>query len=43
VYEARRPHVTIDGAGHFLQEDRGAELAEVVVRVIGDAPMRRAD
>ena len=38
-----RAHVTIEGAGHFLQEDRGAELAEVVVRVIGDAPMRRAD
>jgi haloalkane dehalogenase len=39
----RRAHVTIEGAGHFLQEDRGAELAEVVVAVIGDAPMRRAD
>jgi haloalkane dehalogenase len=38
-----RAHVTIEGAGHFLQEDRGAELAEVVVRVIGDAPTRRAD
>jgi haloalkane dehalogenase len=38
-----RAHVTIVGAGHFLQEDRGAELAEVVIGVIGDAPMRRAD
>jgi haloalkane dehalogenase len=38
-----RRHVTIEGAGHFLQEDRGAELAEVVIRVIADAPMRRAD
>lgn len=28
-------HVTIGGAGHFLQEDKGAELAEVVVRFIG--------
>jgi haloalkane dehalogenase len=25
------PHVTIEGAGHFLQEDRGPELARVVV------------
>jgi haloalkane dehalogenase len=27
-----QPHTTISGAGHFLQEDRGAELADVVVR-----------
>jgi len=26
-----QPHVTIEGAGHFLQEDRGEELARVVV------------
>ena len=25
-----RPHTTIEGAGHFLQEDRGAELGRVV-------------
>lgn len=37
-----RTHVTIEGAGHFLQEDRGAELADVVVRVVG-LPTRRAD
>ncbi len=24
-------HVTIEGAGHFLQEDKGPELARVVV------------
>jgi haloalkane dehalogenase len=36
-------HVTIEGAGHFLQEDRGAELADVVVRVVGLAPARWAD
>jgi haloalkane dehalogenase len=29
---AGQPHVTIEGAGHFLQEDRGAELAAVLVR-----------
>lgn len=28
---AGQPHVTIRGAGHFLQEDRGDELARVVV------------
>ncbi len=28
---AGQPHVTIRGAGHFLQEDRGGELARVVV------------
>ncbi len=28
-----QPHVTIEGAGHFLQEDRGPELAEVIVGV----------
>jgi len=27
-------HVTIEGAGHFLQEDRGAELAQVLVDFI---------
>ena len=31
---AGQAHVTIAGGGHFLQEDRGAELAEVLVRFI---------
>jgi len=26
-----QPHTTIEGGGHFLQEDRGPELAEVVI------------
>ncbi|MFN2537694.1 MAG: haloalkane dehalogenase [Mycobacteriales bacterium] len=26
-----QPHTTIEGAGHFLQEDKGEELAQVVV------------
>jgi len=29
-----RPHITISGAGHFLQEDRGEELAQVVIDFI---------
>ncbi|MDX2033419.1 MAG: haloalkane dehalogenase [Blastocatellia bacterium] len=29
-----QPHVTIAGAGHFLQEDKGEELARVVVDFI---------
>jgi haloalkane dehalogenase len=31
---AGRPHPTIRGAGHFLQEDRGEELANVVVQFV---------
>lgn len=31
---ADQPHVTIEGGGHFLQEDRGPELAEVLVAFI---------
>jgi len=30
-----QPHVTIEGGGHFLQEDRGSELADVLIRFIG--------
>lgn len=32
------PHTTIAGAGHFLQEDRGPELAAVVVDLITATP-----
>ena len=35
---AGQEHVTIDGAGHFLQEDRGEELAAVVNRLIARTP-----
>lgn len=31
---ADQPHVTIEGGGHFLQEDRGPELARVLVEFI---------
>ncbi len=30
-----QPHVTIEGGGHFLQEDRGPELAELLIGFIG--------
>jgi len=29
-----QPHVTIKGGGHFLQEDKGEELAQVVIEFI---------
>jgi haloalkane dehalogenase len=31
---AGQPHTTIKGAGHFLQEDKGEELARVVADFI---------
>ncbi len=31
-------HTTIGGAGHFVQEDRGDELAEVVARLVAGTP-----
>ncbi len=33
-----QPHVTIEGAGHFLQEDRGEELATVIADLIDATP-----
>lgn len=30
-----QPHTTIRGAGHFLQEDKGPELARVVIDFVG--------
>jgi haloalkane dehalogenase len=29
-----QPHATIEGGGHFLQEDRGPELAAVIARFV---------
>jgi len=31
---AGQPHTTIVDGGHFLQEDRGPELAQVVIDVV---------
>ncbi len=33
-----QPHTTLVGAGHFLQEDKGPELAQVVVDFIARTP-----
>ncbi len=33
-----RPHATIAGAGHFLQEDAGPELARVIVDLVAATP-----
>lgn len=32
---AGQPHVTIEGAGHFFQEDAGPQLAQVVIDAVG--------
>ncbi len=32
-------HVTIEGAGHFLQEQKGVELAQVIVNFIVSNPL----
>jgi haloalkane dehalogenase len=36
-----QPHTTITGAGHFLQEDKGEELARVVADFIARTPEAR--
>jgi len=33
-----QPHTTIEGGGHFLQEDRGPVLAEVVAAFVASTP-----
>jgi haloalkane dehalogenase len=33
-----REHPVVRGAGHFLQEDKGDELAQIVLRFIGETP-----
>ena len=34
-----QPHAVIRGAGHFLQEDRGPELAQAIVKFIRSTPL----
>jgi len=36
---AGRPHVTVQGAGHFVQEDRGSQLADIVAGLVGSTPL----
>lgn len=33
-----QPHTTIEGGGHFIQEDRGPELARVVIDLVAATP-----
>ena len=33
-------HETIEGAGHFLQDEKGPELAAAVLRFIGRNPLQ---
>jgi haloalkane dehalogenase len=35
---ANQPHVTITDAGHFLQENKGGQLAQIVVEFIASNP-----
>jgi haloalkane dehalogenase len=35
-----QPHTIIKGAGHFLQEDKGEELAGIIVDFIKQTPMK---
>ena len=35
-----QPHATVGGGGHFLQEDRGPQLAEVVAGFVAGTPAR---
>jgi haloalkane dehalogenase len=32
-------HPTLSGAGHFLQEDKGRELADVIAGFVGSSPV----
>lgn len=35
---AGQPHTTVVGAGHFLQEDKGPELAQIIIDFIASTP-----
>ena len=35
---AGQPHTTVEGGGHFVQEDCGPQLAELMLRFIGQTP-----
>jgi haloalkane dehalogenase len=34
-----QPHTVIEGAGHFLQEDKGPEFGQCIARFVGDNPL----
>ena len=35
---AGQPHITVVGGGHFLQEDKGPELAQIIIDFIASTP-----
>ena len=37
-----QPHTIIEGAGHFLQEDKGEELAQVIIHFIKMTPVKES-
>ncbi|MBW2091608.1 MAG: haloalkane dehalogenase [Deltaproteobacteria bacterium] len=37
-----QPHTIIKGAGHFLQEDKGEELARVIIDFIKQTPVKKS-
>jgi len=34
-----QPHTTVQGAGHFIQETHGGQLAEIIVKFMADNPL----
>jgi haloalkane dehalogenase len=38
-----QPHTIVRGAGHFIQEDKGEELAEIVLKFIAAAPQESTE
>jgi haloalkane dehalogenase len=34
-----QPHVTVEGGGHFIQEDKGEELAALIASFIASTPL----
>jgi haloalkane dehalogenase len=35
---AGQPHTTVEGGGHFIQEDKGVEVATIIANFIAATP-----
>jgi haloalkane dehalogenase len=35
---AGQPHTTVEGGGHFIQEDKGVEVAAIIAQFIAATP-----